>query len=190
MMRKTSLTAFKSFRSCLTDAERWMNVFIDTSLEMHPPIFHFITTAYRANYFYVSARDYSGAITVCEDALLRLFQLINPRLKTDFPIVLTNEWVEIYDERIQAIFGFAMLWNTKFYQRKQKVRKTCKSIVLDMLPEFFFHYILMSARKAMSEDPGSIHSSELWRYLVSKLNVFDIYRNCNCLCFHPKESKS
>ena len=192
MMRKTSLTAFKSFRSCLTDAERWMNVFIDTSLVMQPPVFHFVTTAYRANYLYVSAKDYSGAVTVCEDALLRLFQLINPRLKTDFPIVLTNEWVEIYDERIQAIFGFSMLWNTKFYQRKRKVRKSCKSIVLHMLPECFFHYILMSARKAMSEEPGSIHSSELWRYLVSNVfdnNCLDFYARyfCNFLCFHPKK---
>ena len=177
MLLKSSLAAFKSFKSCFTDPERWFNIFLDIALSTNPPICHFITTAYRANYLYVCAKDYRRATTVCEDALTRIYQLIYRRMEEDFYVVLSNQWIEIYDKRIQAIFGFIILWNTRFYRHKRKVGKDCNTISLQMNPEVFLKYIKLSIlydeqiehSNVLPEDSWPIHVSELWRYLFDRI---------------------
>ena len=98
------------FSSCfqLLNMRQLMNGILKEICHSACSLPYFSIAAYRANFYYVHARDASRALRQCHRELRRHSELSSIDLDI-FCVLLTNNLTEVYDNSIQAIIGFFTL---------------------------------------------------------------------------------
>ena len=93
----------------------------------------FIAQAYLANLLYTTERNYAATVEAC-DKILDTNELSHENRRfaqRTFPVVISTEWIQIFDSGIQSVIGFYSLCS--FIQSKA-VRR---SVYLGVCPVHF-----------------------------------------------------
>ena len=97
----------------------------------------FLAQAYLANLFYTQDHDDTATVAAC-DELLRVcrLSLYNDRFAERlFPVLISSDWVKIFDEHLQAFLGFYTLF--AFLTKSNESRSVC----LGFCPVSFVLYL-------------------------------------------------
>ena len=97
----------------------------------------FIAQAYLANFLYTAERDYAATVETC-DKILSTYKLSDQNRRfaeSTFPVVISTEWIEIFDSGIQAVIGFYSLCS---FIESKAVRR---SVYLGVCPVHFALYL-------------------------------------------------
>ena len=99
----------------------------------------FIAQAYLANLLYTAERDYAATVETC-DTIFDTNKLSQQnrcfaQCRPTFPVVISTEWLEIFDSGIQAVIGFYSLCS---FIESKAVRR---SVYLGVCPVHFAHYL-------------------------------------------------
>lgn len=113
-------------------------------------------SVYEANFYYVTLKDYGKAIAKYDEFLscmerkhIRL-RLLEITART-FPVIITNSWIVIFDQRIQCVFGFLTLCKAMFSRQQgcSENKPSSKTIILRLCPVLLFMYIRFQSEKLL-----------------------------------------
>jgi len=109
----------------------------------------FICVAYLANFYYVTKSDYERSRRLCRklfeciahccyEGILDNIMISRGNIaiaELSFPVLLSTEWLDLFDEDIQTVVGFVMLYG--FHANDHN----CCSDAIKICPVLFLHYI-------------------------------------------------
>jgi len=107
----------------------------------------FICVAYLANFYCVTKRDYERSRRLCRklfecianccyQGIVDILSCANIAIaELSFPVLVTTEWLGLFDEDIQTIFGFLRVYG--FHANDHN----CCSDAIKICPMLFLHYI-------------------------------------------------
>ena len=140
--------------------------------ELTPPLFYFTSAAYRANFYYMCAKDYNRAVEVCDESLIQYTELNKSFAVGMYPVLITTHLTEIYDNEIKVILRFYAL--VKSIRPKRDASQQTNHVTLQVNPNEFIRYIrgrCSNKPQRVSVHTGSNFSDKnvlnLWRELAN-----------------------
>lgn len=173
MMRRTS----DNSRATFGLQEAYFQICITTFFllmdECFPRLSYFIEVAYKANYFYISKRDFVKACCLCREALNQYEMLTKVTSSTGHScriacrVIISTRSVPIFDRFLQIIFGFSLIvsklgsdCNAKSWIRPNEHNATKRSVptaALHVDPILFILYLNFQCSRSSYNHPDIRH---------------------------------
>lgn len=120
----------------LSAAKSLSSIFLFANHQLELKASYFASAAYLANFYFTLHKDCDSALDICTSALKSINKLHGIVGRVSFymnlcAVVLSSRWMPIFDQRIQTVFGFAVLLNGIHSKQNNATKRTVRS---NMIP--------------------------------------------------------
>ena len=141
-----------------------------------PHVFYCLVAAYRANFYYVTTKDYKRAADICDEALERFKEFSKLYDQFFHPVLISNRFSGIYDDVIQSIIGFFTLLK---WQLKRMNETWCSGdpyeLTLRVPAHEFLGYLRARLPRMWERIPRNYEKSQLKTFLNKLLDYVPVF---------------